>query len=254
MRHAMRAFLEKQKETGFVGSTFVDTMRVCLSKDIDFEKLVFALGEMLQNQGDASKDALASAAALAGKSHAPVRQVKNGLEWMLGDAVAMGVYFSERGVELFQFGRPICIDACASGTQSKQGGEGKTGGYGDGMKTGANDITAFGYDLTFTFRGYAEEQSPVDADKGALLTQELRAADPEVPLGTITGCDAHERKPLPAERRRQGRRVMRWRWLSEVPDNFRETHLVVRIEEEDRPADEGGEPDSETPFRVYTHM
>ena len=207
VRDAVRAFTEKQKETGFVGSTIVDTMRVCLPKQVDFEKLVFAAGELLQNQGDASKDALAAGAALVGKSHAPVRQVENGLEWMLGDAVAMGVYFTERGVELFQHGRPICIDACASGTQSKQGGEGKTGGYGDGMKTGANDITAFGYGLQFSFRGYDEEHS---------------------------------------------RRAMRWRWLAEVPENFRETHLVVRIEEEDRPADEPGPPAGEFDADVPT--
>ena len=204
---AMCSFLEKQKQSGFVGSTLVDTMRVCTPKDVDFEKLVFGAGEMLQNQGDASKDALAAGAALTGKSHAPVIQVKNGLEWMLGDAVAMGVYFTERGVQLFQHGRPICIDACASGTQSKQGGDGKTGGYGDGMKTGANDITAFGYSLQFIFRGYDEEHP---------------------------------------------RRVLRWKWRSEVPDNFRETHLVVRIEVEDRPTDEVGESATEFDADVPT--
>ena len=211
VRDATRAFLEKQKETGFVGSTVVDTMRVCLPKaidglvqndcqDADFQALVFALTEMCQNQADASKDALAAGAALAGKSHAPVRQGKNGLEWMLGDSVAMGVYFNERGVQLFQYGRPIRIDACASGTQSKQDGEGKTGGYGDGMKTGANSITAFGYSLQFSFRGYDEERP---------------------------------------------RRELRWRWLAEVPENFSETHLVVRIEEEGPPPKHADDPDAD---------
>ena len=199
MREGLAEEFAKQVETGFIISGTetkqVDIMRECseAGEAADAAKMKFAAGEVAQNWADFPRSLLTLAAELAKSTHAPVRRVANGLEWTLRDKVIIGIYYTDKGVELVQPGRPITLDACTSGTKSKvKNGKG-IGGYGDGMKTAFQTLCAAGYDATFTFRGFDDE------DATRVMTWEWKSAVPQDYTESHLVVDisaSHEEEPV----------------------------------------------------------
>lgn len=201
--HAVHRFmhpkLEQQAKTSCYHAIDVDTMRLCrLVTDMDPEdmgkQLVFAAVEMSQNFFD-----------FPDLSDAVPRQAPNGIEWWAEfgdgaeDELVAGIYFTETGVELLQPGGPLSIDACTSGTQSKNEDQGSAGGFGDGFKTSCQIFIRLGCQVVMIARNY-QQYKP----------------------GFSASCLEQNEELV-------------WRPVSEIAKGYTEPHLVVKVERHAQP-------------------
>jgi hypothetical protein len=152
-------FLEEQEKVQFVGNTEVNTTRVVrplLPEEVSRNEsdLVFGGVEFKQNSADAMRELLKESARVNGTRSPEMRFSDDSVEWVLDDSVVLAVYFKSDCVEIFQFGRPLSLDAIGSGTQAKVGSEDNAGGFGDGLKTGVLAFLRRSCGASFEFRGY----------------------------------------------------------------------------------------------------
>ena len=152
-------FLEKQRGVQSVCNTEINTTRVVRPlKPEEVRRneleLVFGAVEFMQNCADAMRKLIEESAKEAETRTPLLRSDDTSIEWLLGDTVFLGVYFKSNCVEIFQFGRPLSLNAIGSGTQAKVGSEDDAGGFGDGLKTGVLAFIRRSFEATFEFRGY----------------------------------------------------------------------------------------------------
>lgn len=106
------------------------------------ENLASAFGKLLRFTVDDTPLPLKKNALVSSVSDG----INHGLEWTgKAGVVVMGLYLIEAGVQIFQYGQPLPLDACASGTQSER----------SGLTAAGKRIVERGLHLSCTFRGYA---------------------------------------------------------------------------------------------------
>jgi predicted metallopeptidase len=137
-----------------------DTTRVIDKKLPNEEDLLFAFRELIQNAGDAVKDAVRASARAGGRSCANVVHTEEKIEWMLGDECFLGIYIEPNGVRIRQIGVPLNKSAMGSGTKSKAKEAGEAaGGFGDGLKTAAVYLVSMGACLDLHFYNFGARHS-----------------------------------------------------------------------------------------------
>ncbi len=153
----MHAKLQKQKEKSFYRESFEDIMRCIypdektLVRDYDLE---FACVELLQNAADHVRPVLEKSAKKNSRRIAEISSTVSTIKFSLRDEEVLKVRLLEDGFSITQVGLPLSLDATGTGTRSKRGNKEGTGGFGDGLKTGAENIVRFGGVLEFVFDNY----------------------------------------------------------------------------------------------------
>lgn len=154
--------LDEQESDGFVGETQVNTTRVVKKlKEYEHSRgkqdMTFGAVEFIQNAADFVRELLNESAKNNKTRAGKVVCGDNKIEWFLDDVVVLGVYFLLTGVEIFQFGRPLPLNAIGSGTESKAASEDNSGGFGDGLKTGVLAFIRRMFEMQFIFRFYSDD-------------------------------------------------------------------------------------------------